>query len=177
MIPKNLIDEGSTDVPSDCDSCDECADDAYFSELNGDGEERDKFACPCCCMLRAEKWAERAKDVVCEASTWKTTEPLIENGLAEANAAEDDCVKAARREKRRIAAAADAVRQERRRTAGLPKVGVRQKRVPMTPEQDDSIKDQHKWETVQPEKRVMKIVGQLLWVARCTRTDVSYPVS
>ena len=114
---------------------------------------------------------------MCEASTWKTTEPPIENGLVEANAAEDDCVKAARREKRRIAAAADAVRQERRRTAGLPKVGVRQKRVPMTPEQDDSIKDQHKWETVQPEKRVMKIIGQLLWVARCTRTDVSYPVS
>ena len=71
MIPENLFDEGSTDVPSDCDSCDECADDAYFSELSGDGKERDKFACPRCCMLRAEKWAERARDVVCEASTWK----------------------------------------------------------------------------------------------------------
>ena len=57
------------------------------------------------------------------------------------------------------------------------KVGVRPRLVPMTPEQDESIREQHLWPTVPPEKRVMKLVGQLLWVARCTRTDVSYPVS
>lgn len=63
---------------------------------------------------------------------------------------------------------------------GVPKlkrVGVRPRLVPMTPEQDDMLKDQHSWPTVVPQKRVMKLVGQLLWVARCIRTDISYPVS
>jgi hypothetical protein len=59
----------------------------------------------------------------------------------------------------------------------VKRVGVRPKQVPMTPEQDDLIKDQHTWPTITPEKRVMKLVGQLLWVARCVRTDISYPVS
>ena len=57
------------------------------------------------------------------------------------------------------------------------KVGVRPRLVPMSPEQDESIREQHLWPSTDPQKRVMKLVGQLLWVARCTRTDVSYPVS
>ena len=57
------------------------------------------------------------------------------------------------------------------------KFGVRPRFVPMSPEQDDAIREQHLWPTVTPQRRVQKLVGQLLWVARCTRTDVSYPVS
>ena len=57
------------------------------------------------------------------------------------------------------------------------KMGVRPRLVPMSPEQDESIREQHLWTPVPPQKRVMKLVGQLLWVARCTRTDVAYPVS
>ena len=57
------------------------------------------------------------------------------------------------------------------------KVGVRPKLIPMTPEQDDSIRDQHNWPSVTPQNRVQKMIGQLLWVARCTRSDVSYAVS
>ena len=161
----------STEVPSDCESCEECSENvcSVFSE---EYEERNKLACPKCQCLRAQKWAEANFVQGCEIPG---TGGDIASGalhLAEENTPEM-CPNARRRQKRAEALAADAARKGRKTTFGLPKVGVRQKRVPMTPEQDDSLKDQHKWDTVVPEKRVMKLVGQLLWVARCTRTDVS----
>jgi len=55
--------------------------------------------------------------------------------------------------------------------------GVQPKLVPMTAEQNEKIKDQHLWESVVPTKRVQKLMGQLLWISRCTRTDVSYATS
>ena len=49
--------------------------------------------------------------------------------------------------------------------------------VPMTDSQDDALAHQHTKPAVAPQHRCMKIIGQLIWLARCVRPDVSYSVS
>ena len=47
----------------------------------------------------------------------------------------------------------------------------------MTPEQQDATQMQHEWEVTVPKKRCQKLIGMLLWAARCTRSDIAFATS
>ena len=59
----------------------------------------------------------------------------------------------------------------------FPEAVLIKKYTPMTESHDSYLAKQHEREAVKPQHRCMKIVGQLIWLARCVRFDVSYAVS
>ena len=59
----------------------------------------------------------------------------------------------------------------------FPDVTLIPRYVPMTDAQHDAIADQHQRPVVPPQHRCMKIIGQLLWLSRCVRPDISFTVS
>ena len=60
---------------------------------------------------------------------------------------------------------------------GVKQGAVRSRQVPISPEQADEIRDQHKWAVKAPQWKVQKMIGMLLWASRCTRTDVAFATS
>ena len=61
--------------------------------------------------------------------------------------------------------------------SGFGRSGVAPRIAPLTVELDDQLSYQHEKAPTTPEKNVMKMIGMLLWVCRCTRADCSYAVS
>ena len=59
----------------------------------------------------------------------------------------------------------------------FPDITLLPRYTPMTDAQHDALAEQHQKTAVPPQHRCMKIVGQLIWLSRCMRPDISFSVS